>query len=392
MKKVLSLMLALAMAFSLAACGSSSSSTESSGGTTSGSGESTSSDTVKFAVVGPMTGQDAEYGLGFRQAAQIMADRWNENGGVNGKQIELVVYDDKGTAEESANVAEQIVANDEIVAVVGHFASSCSMAAAPIYQEHGMLEISPCSSHADFTSVGDWIWRVSPLSSDESRTVARIVTEYFEADKVGILIMNTDWGVESATLQQEYLRELNPDVEIVTETVVEGNDDYSSVVTNFQNAGIEAVVCCSTYTVTAPFLNQMRDAMPGLPAVAHGNCQVQQVIDILGDNAEGLVCSCAWSHIFTDEESQYFTEKYTAMDPNGNTPIGDYAQYYDTLGVLLQACENVGSFDREAIRQELATIEYDGLSGHLKFDENRDCPRDYGAVIVENGEWVQLDF
>ena len=68
------------------------------------------------------------------------------------------------------------------------------------------------------------------------------------------------------------------------------------------------------------------------------------------------------------------------------------AQYYDTLGVLLQACENVGSFDREAIRQELATIEYDGLSGHLKFDENRDCPRDYGAVIVENGEWVQLDF
>ena len=118
MKKVLSLMLAFAMAFSLAACGGSSSSTESSGSTTSGSGESTSSDTVKFAVVGPMTGQDAEYGLGFRQAAQIMADRWNENGGVNGKQIELVVYDDKGTAEESANVAEQIVANDEIVAVV----------------------------------------------------------------------------------------------------------------------------------------------------------------------------------------------------------------------------------------------------------------------------------
>ena len=82
-------------------------------------------------------------------------------------------------------------------------------------------------------------------------------------------------------------------------------------------------------------------------------------------------------------------EKYAEKDTA--TPIGDYAQYYDTVGVLLQAIANVGTTDRAAIREELATIEYDGLSGHLNFDEKRDCPRDYGIVYwdVAGNTWKQ---
>ena len=107
MKKALSLVLALAMALSLCACGSKSSSE------TSKTDSSAESDTVRLAVVGPMTGADAEYGLGFKNSAMIMADKWNANGGVLGKQVEIVVYDDKGSPEEAANVAEQIVARSE---------------------------------------------------------------------------------------------------------------------------------------------------------------------------------------------------------------------------------------------------------------------------------------
>lgn len=347
---------------------------------------------VYFAVVGPMTGDSAEYGIGFRQSAQIMVDNWNAKGGLLGKTIELKVYDDKGTPEEAANVAEQIVADGSIVAVIGHFASSCSMAAAPIYQDHGMLQISPTSSHADFTGIGDWIWRVSPLSSDESRTVAKTVLNHFNAKTVGILVLNNDWGRESGEMCEMYLEQFKGDREItiVKEFVVEGNDDYSSVVTNFVSAGVDTVVCSATYPVAAPFLVQMKAAMPEVNAIAHGNCQVQQVLDILGDQSEGFVCSAAWSHIFVDDASVDYVTKYKAMDANGINPIGDFAQYFDTCGVIFQAIENIGTFDREAIREELKTIEYDGLSGKIKFDEKRDCPRDYGTVVAKNGEWTQL--
>lgn len=379
MKKATSILLALVLLLALTSCSKAPDS------------ESDSADVVKFAVVGPMTGANAEYGLGFRQSAQIMADRWNAQGGVNGKKIELVIYDDKQSPEEAANVAEQIVANKDIVAVIGHHVSSCSMAAAPIYQDHGMLEISPTASHADFTAVGDWIWRVSPLSSDEALSVSKFVVNYWDAKKVGILIMNSDWGVDIGEQELTFLHELNPDIEIVTEYTVEGNDDYSSIVTNFKNAGVDTVICAATYTMTAPFAKQMRAADPDINLIAHCNCQVSQVTDILGADGDNFSCSASWSPTFTDDETKYYLEKYAEIDANGTIPTGEFAQYYDTLGVLLQACENVGSFDREAIREELAKIEYVGLSGTLKFDENRDCPRDYGIVqwSVADNDWIQ---
>ncbi|MDD4075293.1 MAG: ABC transporter substrate-binding protein [Eubacteriales bacterium] len=398
MKKTLSILLVLVMAISLVACQpaqpaapAASADAPAADAPAAAPAEAGASDTIKLAVVGPMTGQDAEYGLGFRQSAQIMADKWNANGGCLGKQVELVVFDDKGAPEEGANVAEQIVADESIVAVVGHFSSSLSMAAAPIYQEHGMLEISPCSSHADYTGIGDWIWRVSPLSADEARTVSKFVANYWGAKKVGQLVMNNDWGADIAELEAEFLKSINPDIEVVQELVVEGNDDYGPVVTNFMAAGVDTVICDATYTVAAPFAKQMRLANPEIRVVAHGNCQVEQLIEVLGDQSNNFYCSCSWSPIFSDEETKFYCEKYAEMDANDTTPIGDFVQYYDTVGLILQAITNCGSTDREAIRAELAKIEYQGLSGLLKFDENRDCPRDYGMVYWDQAQqtWIQ---
>lgn len=402
MKKALSLALALVMALSLCACANTSGSSAGSGGSSGGGspsgGDSPSdggsgssdSDTIRLAVVGPMTGADSEYGVGFKNSAAIMANKWNEAGGVLGKKIEIAVFDDKGSPEEAANVAEQIVADESIVAVVGHFTSSCSMAAAPIYQDHGMLEISPCSSHADYTKTGDWIWRVSPLTADEARTVSKFVTNYWKSKKVGILTMNTDWGLEVANLEKQYLKEINPDIEIFEELVVEGNDDYGPVVTNFTSAGVDTVILASTYTISAPFLKQMRTANPDVNAIAHGNCQVTQMTDIVGEDCDNFSCSCSWSPIFTDDATAYYLEKYAELSPN-IAPIGDYAQYYDTVGVVLEAIKKAGSADREAVRSALTGLEYTGLSGLLRFDENRNCPRDYGIVYWDTADsnWHQ---
>lgn len=390
-KKLVCMLLAIIMVISLAACGA-----KTDTGTAAPAGDTAkteASDTIRLAVVGPMTGQDAMYGTGFRQAAQIMADKWNAEGGCLGKKVEIVVFDDKGSPEEAANVAEQIVADDSIVAVVGHFSSSCSMAASPVYQDHAMLEISPCSSHADYTKTGDWIWRVSPLTTDEARTAAKYVGSYWKSERVGMIIMNTDWGLEIAEYEKEFLKQINPDIQIFEEVVVEGNDDYSSVVTNFVSADVDTVICCAYYPISAPFTKQLRKALPNVNVIGHGNCQVAQLTDIIGEDGNNFTCTCAWSPIFTDDATKYFNEKWAEVDKEGSVPIGDYVQYYDTVGVVLQAIANCGTTDRSAIRAELPEIEYTGLSGILKFDENRDCPRDYGIVYWDTSDnsWHQND-
>ena len=99
-------------------------------------------DTVKIAVAGPMTGDNSEYGIGFANAAEMKAEEWNEKGGVLGKQIEIVKYDDKNTSEEATTIAQKIVSDGTAAGVIGHFSSGVCMTAAPIYQENKMIEIS----------------------------------------------------------------------------------------------------------------------------------------------------------------------------------------------------------------------------------------------------------
>ncbi len=399
MKRVISILLALVVLASLAACGS-----QSAAGTSTPASTETSSaaapaapaeqtaeeEVITLAVVAPMTGQDAEYGNGYKVATSILADKWNEAGGCAGKKVVLKFFDDKGSPEEAASVAEQVVADESITAVIGHFSSSCSMAAAPVYQEHSMLQVAPCASHEGYTKLGDWMWRVSPLSADEGNTIADFVGKYWKAEKVGQLILNNDWGAGIAETEAAALKEINPDIEIIQEFVVDGNDDYGPIITNFLSAGVDAVICDSTYAVTAPFVRQIKEAAPDLRVTAHVNCCAQQVIDILGEYADGYYCSANWSPCFTDEQTPYFLEQYAART-NGGVPIGDTAQVFDAISVLLQAIDNCGSTDREAIRAELAEIEYVGLTGIINFDENRESHRSYGMVFwnSEAGEWQQ---
>ena len=384
MKRLLSVVLTLALTCCLVACGGNDN-------TVNGdpSADPPDGDTITLAVVAPMTGQDAEYGKGYQIATQIMADKWNEEGGLLGKEIVLKFFDDRGSPEEAASVAEQVVADDSITAVIGHFSSTCSMAAAPVYQEHGMLMIAPCASHEDFTGIGDWMWRVSPLSTDEARTVSEFVANYWGAEKIGQLVMNNDWGIGIAQNEFDYLSELNPDIEIVQEFVSEGNDDYGPVITNFLSADVDAVICDATYTLTAPFVKQLRQASPDIRVVAHVNCAATQVVEILGEDGDNYYCSANWSPCFTDDLTAFFMEEYAARS-DGAIPIGDTAQVFDAISVLLQAIDNCGSTDREAIRDELAQIEYVGLTGTINFDENRECSRNYSMVYwdTDTGAWV----
>ncbi|WP_277409587.1 ABC transporter substrate-binding protein [Lacrimispora xylanisolvens] len=92
-----------------------------SGAKAEGTSQAGGEGTVKIAVAGPMTGDNSEYGIGFTNAAKLMADQWNAQGGVLGKQIEIVPYDDKNTSEEATTIAQKIVSDGDISGVIGHF-------------------------------------------------------------------------------------------------------------------------------------------------------------------------------------------------------------------------------------------------------------------------------
>jgi branched-chain amino acid transport system substrate-binding protein len=161
MKRVLTVVLAFALAVSvLAGC----SSQPSKSTAPAASGAPAATGVVKIAVAGPMTGDNAEYGKGFVNAAKMMADQWNAKGGVLGKKIEIVQFDDKNSGEEAASIAQKIVSDKDIIGVIGHFASGVCMAAAPTYTENKIIEISPSASHPDYSGIGEYIFRNNTVS------------------------------------------------------------------------------------------------------------------------------------------------------------------------------------------------------------------------------------
>ena len=107
-----------------------------------------------------MTGSEATFGQSTDNGIQLAVEEINEAGGVNGKKIRVITYDDKGDAREAGTAVTRLVTRDQVVAVLGEVASSLSLVGAPVCQENGVPMVTPSSTNPEVTEVGDMIFRV----------------------------------------------------------------------------------------------------------------------------------------------------------------------------------------------------------------------------------------
>ena len=201
---------------------------------------------VRIAVAAPLTGDNAEYGQGFLNAAQLQAQARNAAGGVlGGRQVEIVAFDDANSAEEAASIALRIVSDGDFAGVIGHFSSGVAMTAAPTYNENQIVNISPSAGHVDFSGIGEFIFRNNAIVVVEAGAILDIAVTDLGATRIGILSIMTDWGVSTSDVIIG-LVEAMPGVEIVAhEEVMEGSPDFSPAITAFEAAGAEVVISVS---------------------------------------------------------------------------------------------------------------------------------------------------
>ncbi|HWR10486.1 MAG TPA: ABC transporter substrate-binding protein [Rectinemataceae bacterium] len=350
------------------------------------SGVSAKGNEIKIAVAAPMTGDFAEYGTGFKNAVQLMADEWNDKGGILGKKIKVVVYDDKNNGEEGANVAEKIVSDDDIIAVIGHFASGVCLAAAPKYQEAGIPEISPSASHPDYSSVGDFIFRNNTVISVEAGAGIDIAMKTLNAKKIGILSVKTDWGTSTAAITKKLVADKGGKV-YVHEEIVDGTVDFAPAITKMQNAGVDCVIVVAMYNVLAPFASQYKATTPGIKLVGFSNAYSEQLILLAKQNAEGIMFPAAFFHNSSEPHIQKFVTTYRAK--YNMTPSSLTAQAYDSAGMVFEAIKAAGKVDRQAVRDQLYKITYPGVAGVTSFDANGDAQKIFTQVVIKNGKFAQ---
>lgn len=343
---------------------------------------------VRIAVAAPMTGDHAQYGLGFFQAALLQAEAWNEAGGVLGREVEIVQFDDQSSIEEGAAIAERIAADPSIIGVVGHFSSGVAMTASPTYNENQIINISPSASHPDFGVDQEFIFRNNTVIQVEAAAGLDIAAELGYTE-IGILSIMTDWGESTSTIVTELI-EAHPTLNLVShQEVLEGTIDYSPAITALHNAGAEVIICVSMYNTLAPFTTQYQTVNPDIQVIGFSNAYTHNLIELGGDAVEGVRFPVTFFAGSPSEHVQSFVSRY--IERFGESPSALTAQAYDSVGMILQAVEEAGGTEsRQAIRDALAAIAYYGVVGQppTRFTPDGDVVREFTRVMIQNGAFV----
>ena len=384
-KGLLSSLLVMSLVFvGLSGCGKQGGETAKSGNAGISAGE----DKIQIAVAAPMTGDNSEYGIGFYNAALLKAKEWNANGGVLGKQIEIVQYDDKNTSEEATTIAQKIVSDKKVVGVIGHFSSGVCMTAAPIYQENKIIEISPSSSHPDYSGIGDFIFRNNTVISKEGAASIDIAVNDLGKKKVGIISIMTDWGTNTSKMIKEMVEKTDAKV-VAHEEVMEGSDDYTPAITKLNEAGADVVICCGMYNLVAPVAKQYKQINPDIRIVGFSNSYSQQLIELGGEAVEGVCFPVIFFSESDDPEVKNYVESF--KKEYGNAPSALTSQAYDSVGILLTAIKETETTDSEKVKEKLYEINYKGVTGDTKFDSNGDVDKQFVKVTIKYGKFTKMD-
>jgi branched-chain amino acid transport system substrate-binding protein len=319
---------------------------------------------------------------------QMAVDRINAAGGVNGYTVELVIRDSKGDQKESSDLARQFADDDSIYAILGDFTSGACMANAPIVDEAGIVQLSPTASNPDYAALSPYCFGIMGRQDGEAPFYARyILQKYMGLKSVGVIYINSDWGqscYDNFKLEADRIG-LNI---AVTVNYVQDERDFSSLITRMRSAGNIDAVCIMDQGAVPLIINQIRGAGWDIPITTLGPGTSEQLLNLSGKNAEGLLLT---SPFFFDENDAALTKwKDEFVAKAGFQPTIHPACAFDTVNLIAEAVKACGSnpVTRKAIRDNLEKVEMIGVTGPIKFNKDGDITRRYMICGVENGKYV----
>jgi len=349
--------------------------------------------TIKIGLEGPMTGDYAYEGQGFDKAVKLLAEQTNEAGGLLGRQIELVIEDDAGDPTQAALVAQRLVDAD-VVAVIGAYNSTATEPASEIYNEAGLLHVTPSSTATRLTEKGfKRFFRVCFLDDRQGLFAATFAKDVLGVQNFGILHDNSTYAQGLAEHTKRYAEEMGINV-LFYDAINPDDQDFSPILTNIGAAGLDAIYFTGYHAQGGLLLKQTGELGLDLNWVMGNACNNPELIQIGGlENAVGT----------------YITTEPLPKDvdyPEARQFVADFQEAYDMMpdsvwwmmaaeafNVIRYAIEQTESTDSEVLANFLHNEAKDlnGITGPiLGWDEKGDRlgTIHLAYIIDENGELV----
>ena len=388
MKKILCFVLAAAMALSLAACGNGS------------NGNASDGNTIKVGVIANTTGDSSQYGIAVSQGAKLYIKQLNEEGGINGKQIEVVEYDDKGATADAVNAYERMK-SDGVTAVIGAVLTNTTLAVADKTYEDNMPQITASATAASVTvldptdensDIRTNVFRACFIDPFQGEKMAEYAQK-LGATKCAVLYdSGNDYAKGVGDAFAAKCKELG--IECTVEGYATGDKDFKAQLTNIKASGAEYIMCPNYLEDVGLIVTQARQQ--GITAGFLG-----------GDGWSGVTAYASAE----DLEGSYFCSGY-ALGSNAEFEEAYAAEYkeapkqmFEALGYdaallmcnALKSAEEQGleagsdEYKQAVIDAMKATNGLEGVTGSFSFDDQNNPIKSASILQIQGGEEVFVE-
>lgn len=345
-------------------------------------------DCIYIGVAGPLTGDSAMYGETVKAGVEFAVDEINEAGGIDGKEIKLVIEDDKGDPDEAVTVAQKFVENDDIFAVIGHVNSSCTLAALPVYNQAGLTVIGTSCSAETITEQGyNNFFRTVIHDGLVAPMMVKHAVENLGDSKIACIVANSDYGLGLLEGAKSSAKESGVSIVASEEYVPLQDKDFSVQLAKIKKANPDCLFILGDYNEAGLIMRQMKSAgLEGIDVVMPSACSNDKTIELAGkDAAEGAYMLGYWDPDLDDETVQTFVNAF--KEKTGNVPDERNAYGYEVPYILKMAIEKGAT--KETLPDILHTIEFNGPTGDTKFDENGDVTEKMQRVfVIKDGKFT----
>lgn len=326
---------------------------------------------LKVGVMVPLSGDVASYGESVKKAAQLA------HKDLKASNVKLVFEDSKCSGKDAVSSINKLITVDKVSAIVGELCSGATLAAAPVAEKNKVVMVSPASTNEKVSDAGEYIFRTIPSDALQGDFGAKLAYKK-GYKKMAVVYTNEDYGKGFDKVLKEAFPKLGGKV-VTSEAVERGAVDVKAQLTKVKAANPDVIYMISNSPKTAvAMLKQLKELGIKVPVLASEGLKSKDVLGGAKTAAEGMLVA-----VPSGGTKAYVDAYKTEYDAD----LGPFsAQSYDAMMVIVKAVQ-AGATNGEEIKNKLYSMEFDGVTGEVKFDKKGDVGGNYDLFVVKDGKF-----
>ena len=331
----------------------------------------------------PQTGFAAADGKSALHGAELAVEQINAKGGVLGRKLALVVYDDQAKADQAQPIANRLLGDGVKIVISGSY-SAPTRAAAGIFQQAKIPYISAYAIHPDITRAGDYVFRTSFMGEVQGRAGAKLVGEVLKKKRVTMINLNNDFGQALGAGFKEAAPKFG--IEIVSEYNYGMSDrQFGSIVASVKRDNPDVIYASGYFFTAGPLVSQLRAGGVTATVIGQEGYDTPNFIDIAKAAAEGVIITTSLDRDTKDPEMRAFIDGYEKKYGVAADMVA--ATTNTAVRVAADAIARAGAEDPLKIRDALRTSKVSTATGVITFNQLGEIAKNVQAQVIKDGKF-----